>query len=622
VLRNTARWGITAAAQLPRLAVTVAPPLLSLKDVKLGFGGRPLFQGVDLSIARGERICLVGRNGSGKSTLLKLLAGLAEADAGERLLRQGVVVSMLPQEPDLAGRGSVLDYVAGGLPAEEAGDSHRAEALLHSLDVAPDRDISGLSGGEARRAALARALVADPDVLLLDEPTNHLDLPAIEWLEERLSDSRLGLVVISHDRAFLGRVTNAALWLDRGRLLRMDKGFARFEAWSEAILAREAVESAKLDKLIAEETVWSHQGITARRKRNQGRLRRLAALRAERAQRPAGVGNVRLAAAGAGKTGKLVIEARDIAKAWDGKPIVNGFSTRILRGDRVGLIGPNGAGKTTLLRMLIGDLKPDSGSLRLGTKIEMVYLDQTREALEPGQTCWDILCPQGGDQVMAGGRPRHVVAYLRDFLFADNQARSPVQSLSGGERNRLLLARALARPSNLLVLDEPTNDLDMETLDLLQEMLSDYEGTVLLVSHDRDFLDRIVTSTIALESDGAAVEYPGGYADYLRQRPGGAARAAGKTAGKPAAAERPRAPRRRLSYNQQRALELLPARMDGLRDTIAGLEDKLADPALFASDPGAFEGTAGELSEARAAFAAAEEEWLELEVLREEFGTR
>ncbi|MCK5624011.1 MAG: ABC-F family ATP-binding cassette domain-containing protein, partial [Alphaproteobacteria bacterium] len=438
----------------------MAAPLLSLKDVSLGFGGNPLFDKADLAVCRGERIALVGRNGSGKSTLLKLLAGQIEPDSGERLIQLGVRVAYLPQEPDLSGYDTVLDYAAAGLPEGEEHAAHMAEALLHSLSLDGARPTDELSGGETRRAALARAMVGGPDVLLLDEPTNHLDLPAIEWLEQRLAGGRFGLIVISHDRAFLERITNCTLWLDRGRLLRSDKGFAHFEAWSEEILEREAVETAKLDKLIAEETTWSHQGITARRKRNQGRLRRLHELRARRAGQAGRTGSVRMEAAEAGVAGKRVIEARDIAKAYDANEVICGFSTRILRGDRIGIIGPNGAGKTTLLRMLIGDLQPDSGELRLGTNIEMVYLDQTREALAPGETPWSLLCPGGGDQVMVGNRPRHVVAYMRDFLFADNQARSPVESLSGGERNRLLLARALARPSNLLVLDEPTNDLD------------------------------------------------------------------------------------------------------------------------------------------------------------------
>ncbi len=599
----------------------MAAPLLSLKDVSLGFGGHPLFDKADLAVGRGERIALVGRNGSGKSTLLKLLAGQIEPDSGERLIQQAVRVAYLPQEPDLSAYETVLDYTAAGLPEGEAEADHMAEALLHSLSLDGARSTADLSGGETRRAALARALAGVPDVLLLDEPTNHLDLPAIEWLEERLAGGRFGLVVISHDRAFLGRVTNCTLWLDRGRLLRSDKGFAHFEAWSEQILEREAVEAAKLDKLIAQETVWSHQGITARRKRNQGRLRRLHELRAKRAGQAARTGSVRMEAAEAGITGKLVVEAADIAKAYVGNPVIKGFSTRILRGDRVGIIGPNGAGKTTLLRMLIGELPPDSGKLRLGTNIAMVYLDQTREALAPGETPWSLLCPGGGDQVMVGDRPRHVVAYLRDFLFADNQARSPVESLSGGERNRLLLACALARPSNLLVLDEPTNDLDMDTLDLLQELLADYEGTVLLVSHDRDFLDRVVTSTIAVEGEGSAMEYPGGYSDYLRQRPDGGEAGIESRPEKSARREKPKpsGERRKLSYNQQRALQRLPGDIDALEKQIAALEARLADPALYARDPAGFDDTATALTRAREDKAAAEEAWLELEMLRETF---
>jgi ATP-binding cassette subfamily F protein uup len=599
--------------------VFVAAPLLALKDISLGFGGRPLFQAVDLAVGRDDRIALVGRNGSGKSTLLKLLADQIESDSGERQIQQGVRVAYLPQEPDLSGYATVLEYTAGGLPKGEKHAVHLAEALLHSLSMDGARGTQGLSGGETRRAALARALAGEPDVLLLDEPTNHLDLPAIEWLEQRLSTGRFGLVVISHDRRFLERITNTTLWLDRGRLLRLEEGFAKFEQWSQEILEQEATEAAKLDKLIAQETVWSHQGITARRKRNQGRLRRLQDLRAQRANRIAQTGNVRMEAAEAGLAGKLVIEAEDVARSYDDRKIITGFSTRIMRGDRVGLIGPNGAGKTTLLRLLIGELAPDAGRVRLGTNIEMVYLDQTRDTLKAGETPWSILCPGGGDQVMVGDRPRHVVAYLRDFLFADSQARSPVESLSGGERNRLLLARALARPSNLLVLDEPTNDLDMDTLDLLQELISDYQGTVLLVSHDRDFLDRVVTSTIALEGDGTATEYPGGYSDYLRQR---------KSRTEPVQPRRPErrvrkakartaAPQRKLSYNQQRALEQLPSRIDALDGEIKALERKLADPSLYARDPQAFEAAADDVTRAREEKAAAEEQWLELEMLRE-----
>jgi ATP-binding cassette subfamily F protein uup len=600
----------------------VAAPLLSLQEVSLGFGGMPLFERVDFSVGRGERIALVGRNGSGKSTLLKLLAGEIEPDSGEFVVRQGVSVSYLPQEPDLGAFETVGAYAAAGLARGEEEATHMAEALLDSLSMDAARSTEGLSGGERRRAALARALVGEPDILLLDEPTNHLDLPAIEWLEERLAAGRFGLVVISHDRAFMERVTNCTLWLDRGKLRRLDRGFGHFEAWSEEILERETVEGAKLDKLIAQEMVWSHQGITARRKRNQGRLRRLHELRTKRAGQIARTGSVRMEAAEAGATGKLVIEAEDIAKTYDGRKIISDFSARIMRGDRVGIIGPNGAGKTTLLRMLIGELPPDSGRLKLGTKIEMVYLDQTREALGPGETPWSLLCPGGGDQVMVGDRPRHVVAYLRDFLFADSQARSPVESLSGGERNRLLLARALARPSNLLVLDEPTNDLDMDTLDLLQELLADYEGTILLVSHDRDFLDRVVTSTIAVEGDGSAAEYPGGYSDYLRQRPRSTGDRPEIRASKPSGKEKPKRAegRKKLSYNQQRALEQLPGRIQEFETKISELEAALADPGFYARDPEAFDRTAATLSAAQEALARAEEEWLELELLREDLG--
>ena len=598
----------------------MAAPLLSLQDVSLGFGGRPLFERVDLGVGRGERIALVGRNGTGKSTLLKLMAGEMEPDSGELVIQQGIRVSYLPQEPDLSAFSTVLDYVAAGLPRGEEDAAHMAEALLDSLSMEGARTTAGLSGGEIRRAALARALAGDPDVLLLDEPTNHLDLPAISWREERLAAGRFGMVVISHDRAFLERVTNCTLWLDRGMLRRLDKGFGHFENWSEEILEREAVEGAKLDKLIAQETTWSHQGITARRKRNQGRMRRLQEMRSKRAGQIGRTGNVRMESAEAGMTGKLVIEAEGIAKSYDGRNVIAGFSTRVMRGDRIGIIGPNGAGKTTLLRMLIGQLQPDSGRLKLGTNIAMVYLDQSREALAPGETPWSLLCPGGGDQVMVGDRPRHVVAYMRDFLFADSQARSPVESLSGGERNRLLLARALARPSNLLVLDEPTNDLDMDTLDLLQELLADYGGTILLVSHDRDFLDRVVTSTIVVEGDGSAVEYPGGYSDYLRQRPPAGQPEPEARIAKSAGKEKPRRPaeRRKLSYNQQRALEQLPKKLDTLEKEIEALEAKLADPRLYARDAAAFNEATTALGRAQQEKAAAEEEWLELEMLREE----
>jgi len=601
----------------------VAPPLLTLSGIALTFGGRPLFAGAEIAVGKGDRVGLVGRNGSGKSTLLKIAGGLVQPDDGERWVQPGTRIAYLPQEPDLSGFATVADYVAAGLPSHDETDRYKVDAVLDGVGLDGGRAPQGLSGGEARRAAIARALVGEPDILLLDEPTNHLDLPAIEWLEETLAGFNGGFVLISHDRALLTRLTRVTFWLDRGVVRRLEKGFRDFEAWSEDILAREAVEQAKLDKLIEKETEWSHQGISARRKRNQGRLRRLGDLRQERAQQIARTGSVKLEAEAGQSSGRLVMEAERVAKSFGERTIVKGFSTRILRGDRVGIIGPNGAGKTTLLKMLTGQLEPDSGSVKLGTNLQMAVFDQHRAQLDPEASIWDTLADSGGDQVMVRGKPRHVVSYLRDFLFDDRQARSPVKALSGGERNRLLLAKVLARPANLLILDEPTNDLDIETLDLLEEMLADYDGTLLLVSHDRDFLDRIVTSTIVLEGDGSAAEYAGGYTDYLKQRPerGPAATAAAKKAERPADGGGGRSTAK-LSFKQQRALEELPKTMAKLEAEIAKLESAMADPNLYAKDPARFQASAERIGKAREELAAAEEQWLELEMLREEMARR
>jgi ATP-binding cassette subfamily F protein uup len=596
------------------------PPLLALRDARAGFGGAPLFDGVSLAVGRGDRSCLVGRNGSGKSTLLKVLAGAVEPDSGERFVQPGMRLGWLPQDPVLPAAETVAEYVAGGLPADEAhgaADDYRVAAVLDRLKLGATRPLGSLSGGEGRRAALARTLVSDADVLLLDEPTNHLDLPTIEWLEEELAGFAGGIVMISHDRAFLRRVTTRTLWLERGSIRALEEGFAGFEAWQAAQLEAEETEAHKLDRKIAMEMHWLARGVTARRKRNEGRLARLKGLRKARAERIRAAGRAKLALEGASPSGELVVEAENVVKRFGDRAVIDGFSTRILRGDRVGFIGPNGAGKTTLLKLLTGQLQPDEGSLRLGTNVKPLYFDQRRAQLDPQATLWQTLAPTGGDSIVALGRQRHVVAYLRDFLFDDRQATMPVASLSGGERARLLLAKLFAEPGNLVVLDEPTNDLDMETLDLLQEVLEEFEGTLLLVSHDRDFLDRLVTSVIAVEGDGRIAEYPGGHADYLRQRPSAPALPSKVT--KPAATPEPRATRAvtRLSYKEARELETLPATIDSLTDEIAALERKLADPQLYGRDRAGFDAATVRLEAARHALAAAEERWLELEEKRE-----
>lgn len=592
-------------------------PLLALTDIHLTFGGTPLLEGAGFAVGEGERLALVGRNGSGKSTLLKVATGLIEPDRGERIAQQGVTIRYLPQEPDLAGYASVAAYAEAGLGPSD--DPHRARQLLQALGLSGDEAPQNLSGGEARRAALARALAPEPDILLLDEPTNHLDLPAIEWLEQTLKQSRSALVLISHDRRFLETLSQATVWLDRGITRRLDQGFAAFETWRDEILEREETERHKLDRRIEAETEWSRQGISARRKRNQGRLRALAALREIRRAERRSAGTVKMTASEGELSGKLVVEATGIAKRFGERTVVRDLSLRVQRGDRLGIVGPNGAGKTTLLGLLTGTLAPDAGTVRLGANLQTVALDQRRAALDPSWTLAQALTDGAGDTVVVGGQRRHVVSYMKDFLFAPEQARTPIGVLSGGERGRLMLARALAAPSNLLVLDEPTNDLDLETLDLLQEMLGDYPGTVLLVSHDRDFLDRVVTSTLAFEGDGRWTEYAGGYSDMLAQR--GAPTAAPAKPAKPKSEPTPRqsaAPKRRLGFKETHALKTLPGRIEALQAEIAKLQAKLADPTLYARDPDAFTKTAAALETARAALATAEDEWLALELLREE----
>ncbi|MEI6556840.1 MAG: ATP-binding cassette domain-containing protein [Rhodospirillaceae bacterium] len=597
------------------------PPLLALQGVTVTFGGTPLFEGVDLPIVRGDKLTLVGRNGAGKSTLLRLLAGEVQPDGGERFIQPGCRIGTLAQEPDLTGFSTVHDFVAAGLPAGDEESLHRVDAVLDRLRLPGSRALAVLSGGKLRRAALARALVSQPDVLLLDEPTNHLDLPTIEWLESELLAYRGGLLLISHDRAFLGRLARNVLWLDRGRIRASERPFSEFESWQAEQFAADELASHKLDRKIVSELLWMREGISARRTRNMGRVRSLQQLRQDRAAEVRGGRQVRLAVSEAETGGRLVIEAERISKQFDTasgrRYMVRDFSTRILRGDRVGLIGRNGAGKTTLLRLLTGKLAPDSGAVRLSPTLEAAYFDQKREALDPEATLRQVLCPFGGDAVVVDGKSRHVASYLKDFLFDTRALDTPVRTLSGGERNRLLLAKLFALPANLLIMDEPTNDLDMDTLDLLQEVLSDYKGTLLLVSHDRDFLDRLVTSTIAVEGDGVAIEYPGGYSDYQRQRPPPAVAAAPVKAAATPAAEAPPKARRKLGYKEQRELDQLPARIDTLTAEVGRLSGRLADPALFGRDATAFGRLTADLEARHAELAAAEERWLELESLRE-----
>jgi ATP-binding cassette subfamily F protein uup len=594
-----------------------------LQDIWLTFGSTPLLAGATLSIGPGERLCLVGRNGSGKSTLLKIAAGDVEPDSGIRFVQPSVTIRYLPQAPDLSGFATTATFVEAGLAPGD--DRYRARYLLESLGLTGEEEPARLSGGEKRRAALARVLAPEPDILLLDEPTNHLDLVAIEGLEATLKISRSAMVLISHDRRFLETLAQSTLWLDRGTTRRLDAGFAGFEAWRDMILEEEELGRHKLDRRIVQEEHWLRYGVSGRRKRNQARLRSLHALRAERKKARAGEapGGVKLTVQDAAQSGKMVIETRRLSKGFGGRPIVRDLSLKIGRGDRIGIVGPNGAGKTTLINLLTGALPPDGGKLRLGANLEIATLDQGREGLDLEQSVATILTGGSGDSVIIGGEARHVIGYMKDFLFKPEQARTPVKALSGGERGRLMLARALARPSNLLVLDEPTNDLDLETLDLLQEMLAAYPGTLLLVSHDRDFLDRVVTSVIANEGDGTWIEYAGGYSDMVAQRGYGVG---GRVVAKPAS-EATRAPSRarrtpeakkRLTFTDQHALKTSPGRIEALNAEIGRLEGVLSDPDLYARDQAGFTAAAGALQAAQAELDAAEAEWLRLELLREE----
>jgi len=594
------------------------PPLLTLQNMALTFGVTPLLRAASLTVSVGGRICLVGLNGSGKSTFLKIAAGLAEADSGERFLHPGATVRYLEQDPDLSAWPTVFDYVRSGLTPGD--DEHRALYYLNSLGLTGDETTATLSGGERRRAALARALAPAPDLLLLDEPTNHLDLPAIEWLEDELKSGSSAFVLISHDRRFLSNLSRKTVWLDRGTTQELNKGFAAFEDWRDDLLEKEAEEQHKLSREIAREEHWVRYGVTARRKRNVRRMRELGDLKDKRSNYEKSTGLASIEQTDAGKSGKRVVEATGLNKSWGDAPIIRDFSIRIDRGERIGLIGPNGAGKTTLLNLLIGKLEPDAGEIRLGTNLEIATLDQHRAALNPDWSVKEALSP-GGDMIEVGGTTKHVMAYMKDFLFRPEQAGTPVRTLSGGEKARLLLARALARPSNLMVLDEPTNDLDLETLDLLEDFIAGYDGTVLLITHDRDFLDRIAQRVIAPEGGGKWQIYAGGYSDMMAQRGADvAARKAVKssTSAKSSGSAVPKAEKRKMANKDKYALEKLPREIDRLHQTIAALEAELAIPDLFKKNPERFAAASKELATAQAGLDAKETQWLELEALREE----
>jgi len=592
-------------------------PILQLSGVTVAYGGKPIVRELDLVVHPGDRIALVGRNGSGKSTLMRVMAGLHEADLGVCSISSGVSVGYMEQDPDLGRFATLGEFAAAGL---DPGESYRIDKAVKGLGFDKDTPVASASGGERRRAALARLAARAPELMLFDEPTNHLDIKAIKWMERWLTDTRSAIVLISHDRAFLRCLTTATLWIDRGKLLRRDTGIEGFEAWRDRIWEGEDLARHKLDRKIKSETRWAVEGISARRRRNQGRVRALQAMRSDRRAMVRRQGVAALAVETGGMSGKRVIEARGIAKSYDGRKVLAPFNLRIMRGDRVALVGPNGVGKTTLMNMLIGLESPDSGDLTHGPGIQAAVFDQNREWLDADLSLWDTLVGDReiglrgrSDQLMVRGKPRHVLGYLRDFLFSEAQALAPVRSLSGGEKARLLLAKLFARPSNLLALDEPTNDLDLETLDLLQDALGDYSGTVILISHDRDFIDRLATTTVAMEGDGRAQVYAGGWTDYCTQR--GEKVSAMPAAVSKSVASRPQSRKesRGLGYADERRLAALPAEIGRLEAEIARLTEFLSDPDVFARTPDRFEKASAGLIDRQVALQAAEEEWLKLE---------
>jgi ATP-binding cassette subfamily F protein uup len=594
-------------------------PLLQVNEITLTFGGDPVFENMSLVVQPGDRLALVGRNGSGKSTLMKVMAGIVEPDSGEVIVGPGVSVGYMEQDPDLTGFETLGDFASHGLDPSEM---YKVERAGEGLKFDPARPVSTASGGERRRAALARLMASEPELMLLDEPTNHLDIEAIRWLEDELKTTRAAFVIISHDRAFLRELTRATLWIDRGVTRRQEIGFGGFEAWRDQMWEEEDMQRHKLNRKIKAEARWAVEGISARRKRNQGRVRALQELRAERAGQITRQGTAAMALEAGTKSGRKVVEATGITKVFGEKSILRPFDITIQRGDRIALVGPNGVGKTTLLNMLIGKEEPDTGTIKLGTNLEIALFDQARAQLDGDMSLWDSLTGDPdmrvsgkADQILVRGMPKHVVGYLKEFLFDEAQARAPVRSLSGGEKARLLLAKIMARSSNMLVLDEPTNDLDVETLDLMQELLSNYDGTVLLVSHDRDFLDRVAATTIAMEGDGKATVYAGGWTDYLAQRQQDDFDQSVVAKAKPGAkGEKPKANAQKgLSFTEKHRLEALPAEIARLEAEIAKLEDLMSDPALYTDNPVKFQKATDALIERNEKLQDAEAEWLVLE---------
>ncbi len=600
--------------------MTSEPPILTLKNARLTFGVKPLFVGLELNIVKGDKICLVGRNGSGKSTLLKVLSKVIEPDEGEFYIEPGIKISYMPQENDCMGYETLRDVVLSGLEKYDESLEYKADILINEFKIKERQSPIQSSGGEIKKAMLARTLISEPDLLLLDEPTNHLDIETIEKLETLINNFSGAVIVISHDKMFLNNVSHKTFWLDRGLLYTNNKGFKFFDEWQEQILEQEIIAQKYLNKKIDEEMEWLHKGVTARRKRNQGRLRRLQALRQERREQIKQIGTVNLEIETGELKSKMVIEAKHICKSYDDKDIVKDFSIRVMRGNRLGVVGPNGAGKTTLIKLLTKKIEPDSGSVRIGKNLTEAYFDQNRITLNPKKSLWKTLCPSG-DHIWVRGHWRHVVAYLKDFLFKPEQAEALVSTLSGGEKNRLMLALALAQESNFLVLDEPTNDLDMDTLDLLQEVLDEYEGTILLVSHDRDFMDKVASSVLYMKGDGSIYEHVGSYSELLEKLKNMPIKKENKNLKSELKTQVYDKPKdiTKLSYKDKRLLEVLPQEIENLEEQIAQIEKILSeDVDLYTRDPKRFDELSSSLQEMKLQKDEKETQWLEIQVKADE----